>query len=58
MRILVACEESQVVTAAFRERGHDAYSCAEPDVSGDCGGHGGAMGIGGTNGRVLARVGS
>jgi hypothetical protein len=27
MRILVACEESQVVTIAFRERGHEAYSC-------------------------------
>ena len=27
MRILVACEESQVVTKAFRERGHEAYSC-------------------------------
>ncbi len=27
MKILVACEESQVVTKAFRERGHEAYSC-------------------------------
>jgi hypothetical protein len=27
MRILVACEESQVVTIAFRDRGHEAYSC-------------------------------
>lgn len=27
MRVLVACEESQVVTAAFRRGGHDAYSC-------------------------------
>ena len=27
MKVLVACEESQVVTKAFRERGHEAYSC-------------------------------
>ena len=27
MRVLVACEESQAVTAAFRKRGHDAFSC-------------------------------
>lgn len=27
MRILVACEESQAVTIAMRERGHEAYSC-------------------------------
>jgi site-specific DNA-cytosine methylase len=27
LKILVACEESQVVTAAFRARGHEAYSC-------------------------------
>ena len=27
MKILVACEESQVVCKAFRERGHEAYSC-------------------------------
>lgn len=27
MKILVACEESQAVTKAFRERGHEAYSC-------------------------------
>lgn len=27
MRILVACEESQVVCMAFREKGHEAYSC-------------------------------
>lgn len=26
MRILVACEESQTVCKAFRERGHEAYS--------------------------------
>ena len=27
MKILVACEESQRVAMAFRERGHEAYSC-------------------------------
>lgn len=27
MKILVACEESQRVCKAFRERGHEAYSC-------------------------------
>ena len=27
MRVLVACEESQAVCMAFRERGHEAYSC-------------------------------
>jgi len=27
MKILVACEFSQIVTKAFRERGHEAYSC-------------------------------
>lgn len=27
MKILIACEESQRVCAAFRERGHEAYSC-------------------------------
>ena len=27
MKLLVACEESQVVTQAFRDRGHEAYSC-------------------------------
>jgi site-specific DNA-cytosine methylase len=27
MRILVACEFSQIVTKAFRDRGHEAYSC-------------------------------
>lgn len=27
MRILVACEESQAVTKAFREKGHMAFSC-------------------------------
>lgn len=27
MKVLVACEESQEVTKAFRARGHEAYSC-------------------------------
>lgn len=27
MRVLVACEESQAVCTAFRELGHEAYSC-------------------------------
>lgn len=27
MQILVACEESQAVCKAFRERGHEAFSC-------------------------------
>ena len=27
MKILVACEESQRVAKAFREKGHEAYSC-------------------------------
>ncbi len=36
MLVLVACEESQVVTAAFRKRGHAAYSC---DILPSSGGH-------------------
>lgn len=36
MRILVACEESQVVTIALRELGHEAYSC---DIIDQSGGH-------------------
>lgn len=27
MKVLVACEESQAVCIAFRERGHEAFSC-------------------------------
>ena len=27
MKVLVACEESQAVCKAFRELGHEAYSC-------------------------------
>jgi len=34
LRILVACEESQAVTKAFRELGHTAYSCDLQDCSG------------------------
>lgn len=36
MKILVACEESQRVCAAFRERGHEAFSC---DIIPCSGGH-------------------
>ena len=34
MRILVACEESQTVCTAFRNRGHEAFSCDVVDQSG------------------------
>ena len=36
MKVLIACEESQRVCAAFRERGHEAYSC---DIIEPSGGH-------------------
>ena len=36
MRVLVACEESQAVCTAFRELGHEAYSC---DIIPCSGGH-------------------
>lgn len=36
MRVLVGCEESQAVCIAFRERGHEAYSC---DLQPCSGGH-------------------
>ena len=36
MKVLVACEESQRVCTAFRERGHEAYSC---DITECSGGH-------------------
>lgn len=36
MKVLVACEESQRVCIAFRERGHEAYSC---DIESCSGGH-------------------
>lgn len=34
MRVLVACEESQEVCKAFRELGHEAYSCDVQECSG------------------------
>jgi hypothetical protein len=34
MKILIACEESQVVTKEFRALGHEAYSCDILDCSG------------------------
>jgi len=34
MKVIIACEESQVVTIAFRERGHEAYSCDLQECSG------------------------
>lgn len=34
MKVLVACEESQRVCIAFRELGHEAYSCDVQDCSG------------------------
>ena len=36
MKVLVACEESQAVCKAFREKGHEAYSC---DIVTCSGGH-------------------
>lgn len=36
MKVLVACEESQAVCKAFREKGHEAYSC---DIQSCSGGH-------------------
>lgn len=34
MKILIGCEESQAVTIAFRELGHEAFSCDLEDCSG------------------------
>jgi site-specific DNA-cytosine methylase len=34
LRVLVACEESQIVCKAFRARGHEAYSCDIQECSG------------------------
>jgi hypothetical protein len=34
MKVLVACEESQVVCKAFRARGHEAFSCDIQECSG------------------------
>ena len=36
MKVLIACEESQAVCKAFREKGHEAYSC---DIVESSGGH-------------------
>lgn len=36
MKVLIACEESQTVCKAFREKGHEAYSC---DIQEPSGGH-------------------
>ena len=36
MKVLVACEESQAVCKAFREKGHNAFSC---DIEPCSGGH-------------------
>jgi len=36
MKVLIACEESQAVTKAFRKLGHEAYSC---DILPCSGGH-------------------
>ena len=36
LKVLIACEESQRVCAAFRELGHEAYSC---DIQEPSGGH-------------------
>lgn len=34
MKVLVACEESQAVCKAFRDKGHEAYSCDIIECSG------------------------
>ena len=34
MKVLVVCEESQAVCKAFREKGHEAYSCDIIECSG------------------------
>lgn len=34
MKVLIACEESQSVCKAFREKGHEAYSCDIVECSG------------------------
>lgn len=34
MKVLVACEESQAVCKAFREKGHEAFSCDIVECSG------------------------
>lgn len=34
MNILIACEESQRVCKAFREKGHNAFSCDIEECTG------------------------
>ena len=34
MRVIIVCEESQVICKAFRDKGHEAYSCDLQDCSG------------------------
>ena len=34
MKVLIACEESQTICKAFRELGHEAYSCDILECSG------------------------
>ena len=34
LKILIACEESQRIASAFRELGHEAYSCDLIECSG------------------------
>ena len=34
MKVLIACEESQAVCTAFRNLGHEAYSCDIQECSG------------------------
>ena len=41
MKVLVACEESQEVCKAFRERGHEAK---KQNISRNCKSYGGTMG--------------
>ena len=36
MAVLIACEESQIVCSAFRDRGYEAFSC---DIKPCSGGH-------------------
>lgn len=35
MKVLIACEESQEITKAFRKKGHEAYSCDIIECSGE-----------------------
>lgn len=35
MKVLIGCEESQIVTQAFRQRGYEAYSCDIVPTRGD-----------------------